>query len=72
MKTKEEFTNLGFCYCIHYKTCRYLDKQRKLGQENEMYGMFEYLEWNNINKIFAKHVRCQFREAPKDEDLRET
>lgn len=44
--------NCNNCICFH--SCKYIAKHKELVNSNEFYGMFEYLEWNNLHEQFKK------------------
>lgn len=61
-------------FCLHGKVCLYREEHRKMAQSNTMYGMFEYLEWNNLQNKFESDIKCQYYlcEIPKGEVNKES
>jgi hypothetical protein len=50
MKTLEVLKNCD--NCIKKDACKYLEDYNALVTSDKFYGMFEYLEWNNLERIF--------------------
>jgi len=45
--------------CVRFKTCKFVEKNKEFVKQ--MYPMFEYLEWNNLDELFYKNAgSCQF------------
>ena len=42
--------------CIKKDACKFLSKYNELVRSNEFYSMFEYLEWNNLERIFKDNA----------------
>jgi hypothetical protein len=55
MKTLEIVKNCQ--NCIKRDACKYLEDYKALVTTNKFYGMFEYLEWNNLTEIFEANAR---------------
>lgn len=50
--------------CIRRPACKFLEKYNEVAKSNFMYGMFEYLEWNNLEKIFKSNASsCKHYES---------
>ena len=45
--------------CIRFQTCKFIDKNKEFAKQ--MYSMFEYDEWNNLEELFYKNAgSCKF------------
>ena len=49
-------------YCIHYKTCKFVEEIKKVSSSSLMYSMNEYLESNNIFETFSLYTNCRYFE----------
>jgi hypothetical protein len=45
--------------CTKFQTCKFVEKNSEFARQ--MYSMFEYPEWNNLDEIFYKNASsCKF------------
>ena len=45
--------------CVRFETCKFVEENEDFSKK--MYGMFEYLESNNLKDIFYKNAnRCKY------------
>jgi hypothetical protein len=45
--------------CMRFQTCKFVEKNKEFAKQ--MYPMFEYLEWNNLEEVFFKNAgSCKF------------
>ncbi len=45
--------------CIRFQTCKFVEKNKEFAKQ--MYPMFEYSEWNNLEEVFFKNAgSCKF------------
>lgn len=40
--------------CVMFNTCKFVEKQREMSKN--MYSMFEYAEWNNLDELFYSNA----------------
>jgi hypothetical protein len=44
---------------MRFETCKFVEKNKEFAKQ--MYPMFEYLEWNNLEALFYKNASsCKF------------
>jgi len=46
--------------CIHLNTCKFHSKIKEVAGDSMMYSMTEYLEWNNILRVFELYSSCRY------------
>jgi hypothetical protein len=47
--------------CSRFPVCKFVDANRELAKTNKMFGMFEYLEWNNLEELFYSNAgKCKY------------
>lgn len=45
--------------CIRFKTCKFVEQNKEYTKQ--MYDMFKYAEWNNLNNLFYNNAsKCQY------------
>jgi hypothetical protein len=45
--------------CSKFNTCKFVEKNREFSKQ--MYPMFEYSEWNNLDELFYKNAgSCKY------------
>ena len=45
--------------CMRFQTCKFVEKNQEFAKQ--MYSMFEYSEWNNLEAVFFKNAgSCKF------------
>jgi hypothetical protein len=60
-ENKEVYVPINCNNCLRKPACIFLERYNEMAKSNFMYGMFEYLEWNNLEKIFKENARhCKY------------
>lgn len=45
--------------CVRFPSCKFVEKNKEFAKQ--MYGIFEHLEWNNLEQIFYDNAnKCKF------------
>lgn len=60
MEKREIYIPVNCDNCVHARTCKFLERYNEMANSNFMFGMFEYLEWNNLEMIFKSNAgKCK-------------